>query len=630
MKFCLFLLFIMLSSSAWATTYYVRVDGGTTTQCTGLAYAAYDGSGTGEACALIHPVWALGGVGTTGIMSAGDTLIIGPGEYMVGLGMPNTSGCGPSFSYDCFMDDVPAGVDSSNKTKIYGYGWDTGCTDKPQLWGTERVFYVLGHGSNVDIQCLDITDHSACIESGPSDGNQGSYPVQCERTTAPFGTWAARGITSNNSTNVSYTNVDIHGIAGKGLFAYRIGDWSLTDTRIIANGFVGWDSDGSGDDSYTGTVTLTRSKIEWNGCGEVYPLTTSNLSSSTDKHHCWSQDQGGFGDGIGLGDGAPGNWTFVDSSVSWNTSDGVDLLHGSGTGTVIFYRSKAEGNAGQAFKSSVGTTYIENSFLIGNCGFFSGQSFTSTKSNTGTPTGFNNCRAAGDTVAFAHLTAGQKLYVYNSTILSNGNVIFLSSGTGCDGTSVYKVDNSIIRGGTEFNDGSDLSDLYYPSGSDGNGAGPCGSLAIDMDNSILYGSKNAASDTDCTGGTNNSCNVDPLFEGTILQGPASPGYYTNTNYVAQLTLASGSPARDDASEAITCNQDCTVDFNNFTRGASWDIGAYEYGTLGGCNNGIQDGDETDVDCGGSCVSCSGGGGGGSSSGAVITNIIMSNAVLTSN
>src|SRR6185295_6037949 len=40
------------SSAPWFTnSYFVRTGGGTTTQCTGLANADYDGSGTGEACA---------------------------------------------------------------------------------------------------------------------------------------------------------------------------------------------------------------------------------------------------------------------------------------------------------------------------------------------------------------------------------------------------------------------------------------------------------------------------------------------------------------------------------------------------------------------------------------------------
>jgi len=45
----------VLAQSVSAATYYLRPSGGTTTQCTGLANADYDGSGTGEACAWSAP-----------------------------------------------------------------------------------------------------------------------------------------------------------------------------------------------------------------------------------------------------------------------------------------------------------------------------------------------------------------------------------------------------------------------------------------------------------------------------------------------------------------------------------------------------------------------------------------------
>ena len=53
----LFLLFLCIRVEA--ATYYVRADGGTTAQCSGLANAAYPGSGNGQACAWHHPFDAL-------------------------------------------------------------------------------------------------------------------------------------------------------------------------------------------------------------------------------------------------------------------------------------------------------------------------------------------------------------------------------------------------------------------------------------------------------------------------------------------------------------------------------------------------------------------------------------------
>lgn len=86
------------------TTYYVRTDGGTSTECTGTADAPYPGSGTNQPCAWSHPFWALDSDGDWKI-SGGDTLIIGPGSYKMGYGAPNTSGwCESDYPYDC---DLP-------------------------------------------------------------------------------------------------------------------------------------------------------------------------------------------------------------------------------------------------------------------------------------------------------------------------------------------------------------------------------------------------------------------------------------------------------------------------------------------------------------------------------------------
>ena len=72
-------------------TYYVRMDGGDTTQCTGLVDAPYPGSGTGQPCAWNHPFQALPPYGTARI-AVGDTLIIGAGNYRMGYGAPGRGG----------------------------------------------------------------------------------------------------------------------------------------------------------------------------------------------------------------------------------------------------------------------------------------------------------------------------------------------------------------------------------------------------------------------------------------------------------------------------------------------------------------------------------------------------------
>lgn len=553
---------------SWSATYYVRTDGGDSAQCTGLADAPYPGSGAAQPCAFNHPAWAIGGQGGTQKMAAGDTLILSQEQYMIGYGMPNNPNGSVDWTYDSTLQPIPSGIDASHPTKIYGKGWDTGCAGmKAQLWGTERAWQVLTVGSNTEVQCLEITDHSACIENGPQDGTVDGFPVKCVRDTYPHGPWASNGLlVSDGSGNIHLTQIDIHGLATRGLFATHVGDMNLQNTRIVANGFVGWDSDGpSADDSYTGTVTLDHSKIEWNGCGERYPLTTQDLSTSADKHHCWSQDQGGYGDGIGLGDGAPGNWTFLDSSISWNTSDGVDLVHGDGSSTTKFIRSRAEGNAGNQFKTT-GIAYVENSILIGNCSFFNGQPFTSNKGSDGSTVGFNHCRAMGNTTSFNFPLAGNYARISNSTLLSNGDVmVLLGASAGCSGGNprVYLY-NNIIYGGDQFGGAGDLTALWYTES-------PCQDSNLVEDYNLIYHSKN--NNAGCNG-AHDLCGQDPKLAGTIQQDAVN---YSQPNYWQQLKLQPSSPVLGAADLSILLTGSSN-DFLNTPRGAAWDLGAYEYTT----------------------------------------------------
>lgn len=565
---------ILFSPSVIATTYYVRIDGGTSTQCTGVADAAYPGgTATNQACAFAHPAWALGTAGVQGKMVGGDTLIINPGQYMIGFGMPNDPQKSTNWTYSSVLNVPPAGPSATNKTKIYGNGYASGCSGmKPQLWGTERVSRVLAIASNTEIGCLELTDHSACIENGPVDGSIGEFPVQCIRNAYPHGPWASTGLLiTDGSSNISISNVDIHGLAGKGLVAYHLGDTSFTKVRIIGNGFVGWDSDGpSSDDSYNGTIHFTNSNIEWNGCGEKYPLTTSDLSSSTDKHHCWEQQQGGFGDGIGLGDGSPGNWVITNSSISWNSSDGVDLAHGDGNSIIKFIRSKAEGNNGNQFKST-GDVFIENSVIVGNCSFFLNQSFTSKKSNAGTTIDMNYCRAAGAAISINVPLSSNKAYVSNSTIIGNGDTLLTLAGKGCvNGVKQVFAYNNIFYGGDDWRYNYDQSPsreqvAFYWAGT------PCNSSNIDEDYNIVYLTKN--NNSGCVG-PHSKCGINPNFSGTIKQGPTG-NYYTGTDYAKQLTLSSTSTAIKASNPKIVLT-DTSNDYLNIMRDTPWDLGAYNF------------------------------------------------------
>src|SRR3989338_6584404 len=225
----------LIISPAYSATYYVRPDGGTATQCTGLADAPYPGTGTGKPCAFNHPFWAHAPRGNNPTkMVGGDTLIIdgsNKAHYMMGFKAPNTadtSKCGQGWPYECYMNPIPSGPDPIHPTRILGKGWDTGCAAPPQLWGNERAEMVINlRGSdNVELQCLEITDQSSCQEHGPNP---------CNRTSAPFGKWAKMGIQAWDSENVLLKNVNVHGIAFKGIHAGRLKDWTLEDVKIVAN-----------------------------------------------------------------------------------------------------------------------------------------------------------------------------------------------------------------------------------------------------------------------------------------------------------------------------------------------------------------------------------------------------------
>ena len=138
MAAAVFLFFGLSGVAQAATTYYVRTDGGSDTQCTGKTDAAYPGSGTSQACAFSHPFYVISPAGSPSRMVGGDTMILGPGQYMMGFGAPNSPSCSQYYPWDCSTRAIPSGT-VANPTRILGKGFDTGCASKPQLWKARRV-----------------------------------------------------------------------------------------------------------------------------------------------------------------------------------------------------------------------------------------------------------------------------------------------------------------------------------------------------------------------------------------------------------------------------------------------------------------------------------------------------------
>ncbi len=188
-----FLLFLSILSALYtlpselaqaATYYYVRPDGGTFDQCTGLVDAPYQGSGTNQPCAWSHPFWALDSNNPPSWrLQGGDTLIIYQGSYRMGIGAPNTGWCEAESSYDCHLAPLPSGPDPAHPTRILGADWDQGCPNPPELWGAERPWQIIslnGTSNGGDLVSLRLRG----VPRKPSGELSTRYPTLWELGTA--------------------------------------------------------------------------------------------------------------------------------------------------------------------------------------------------------------------------------------------------------------------------------------------------------------------------------------------------------------------------------------------------------------------------------------------------------------
>lgn len=528
------------TSYAAPAIYYVRPDGGTSVQCNGLLDAPYPGSGENQPCAWSHPFWALEpGDSPSWKIQGGDTLIICSGSYPMGYGAPNTGWCYAEGAFDCHLPPLPSGPDAEHPTRVLGAGWDQGCIDPPELWGTQRPWQIisLDGTSHAEIQCLEITDHSSCVDS------HSNPDARCERDTYPFGDWADYGIYAADSADVLLKNLNIHGLAHGGIHAGRISDWTVENVRIAGNGWVGWDGDINGNDSNSGTFTFRNWIVEWNGCGETHPEEA--------PHHCWGQEAGGYGDGVGTGY-TGGHWIIEDSIFRYNTSDGLDLLYvGSDAGEtrIEIRRCLAVGNAGNPIKIA-GPALVENSVMIADCAFFDQKDFALDMEPG------DHCRAFGNALALAPHQGGT-IDVINCTIVGQGDVLVEAEchhEFPCNGAEQVNLYNNVFRGDVDWRQPwEQAAFLWDPSGFTNNR----------IDYNVIANVKFGIDE--CPFGPHDIC-ADPMFVNADLSS-------------FDGRLQSSSPAIDSGLPVGSLNGLVPgYDFQNNVRpqGAGVDRGAYEY------------------------------------------------------
>lgn len=367
MKALLLALLLILTLPACATTWYVRADGGTrysaatkSGQCTGTTDAAYPGSGVNQPCAINDPrflystgsntayVWAIAG---------GDTVLLRGGPWRIGQN--NATSCGP-FSNACAADNAfipspPAGT-AAQPTTFRGENYAS-CTTKTQLFGGYSVngVFNLRDTNHVQLQCLEITDHSQCTTIGIRK------PISCDA--GIIDDFAKTGILTNQNTHdVTLQDLDIHGMRDNGINGAIGGSVTATRVRIAFNGSSGWNfDDGFSTKSVDGQMKWSYVTIEGNGCIEEYPIAHTFPAA-----YCYDDGNGGYGDGVGTPD-TQISFAVDHSVIRYNTQDGLDLLHTTGSNitvnTSLFY-----GNMGQQLKlGPMATTNVTNNLFLTNC-----------------------------------------------------------------------------------------------------------------------------------------------------------------------------------------------------------------------------------------------------------------------
>lgn len=382
------------------------------------------------------------------------------GPYYIGSAYPNeTFG---SYWYNCLangfgcsLPPIPTGVSIWGKNK----GACTAQSSRTVLSGVGGAQSVLSlkGSSSIDLECLDITDHSNCtngIIGAPNHCTAGGAFQSIGRD------WAVSGIAINNkAAKVTLTDIRIHGMAGNGLVGAPGDGFVATDLALIGNAFAGWNSDDGSGTTGSGSMLVKNFDISWNGCAEEFPIV-----DPLPYYGCTDDGTGGYGDGFGTAsvNSSPPGWQihFDQGTVSYNTQDGLDTLHNAGEGsTVTETRILAFGNEGQQIKGGSATSVLQNNLIIGNC-----DALKQTIPGRPTPTQDNLgdlCRAGSSAVVMLAVPGFTGSF-QNNTVVTSGSIgLEVEYGTNNHGpTNALKYNNNIFLGSTNPGAGDNPTPIF--------------------------------------------------------------------------------------------------------------------------------------------------------------------------
>ena len=536
------------SEPASPSSWFVRQDGGDRKQCTGRADAPYRGRGSKQACALKNPYYLFTSDDPGDnhwIIAGGDTVIIRGGPYRMGYKGPNPNDGWGSCSgdpYKCYMPSVPSGT-AEHPTRLLGENY-ANCDKKTQLFGgyALNAIIVLSGSKHVDVECLELTDHSQCTRAGAgypaSEGCSSSFPLS---------DYASVGIaTDAKSADITLRNLDIHGLVSRGILGPIGGVFTVDHVRLAFNGMGGWDfDDGNGTrSSLDAAVRASMLTVEWNGCNEEYPIIHSKPAFS-----CFDQDSGGYGDGIGTPD-TPLNFTCDRCVFRYNTQDGFDLLHTSGS-LISIRNSTSYGNMGQQWKmGAMKGVVFQNNVTVNNCSRMSAPI-------AGAPEGYHRylslfCRAAGDGIAFRITDSGTYLFQNNSFAGYGTTSYDISCWISCKKATITYQNNLNIGYKSPAN--GEPAAIFYLADIPGN-------PFITQDHNIYYHMRT------CPSGATQHC-VDPK----IAKMPVWNGEASLDDIDFHLTASS--PARGGG----VAPRDLRTDHDGvpLPAGAGYDIGAFHF------------------------------------------------------